>query len=162
MSDTPPAATGMAALGSTHSQPALFVTRAINRILRAQAPGRILTDDLVPTRERESALRRLGLVAEAELDHVTLQINVLMIDSGHTTLRMRTGLNGGVKTEMGGVSSHGARSARTMPTRHHYNHHRPHTWLGGPTLAERVRNITGRTISAFACACSSASRWGSV
>lgn len=60
----------MAALGSTHSQHALFVTQAINRILRAGHSGRILTDDLVPTRERESVLCRLDLVTEAELDHV--------------------------------------------------------------------------------------------
>ncbi|WP_439591368.1 integrase core domain-containing protein, partial [Microbacterium sp.] len=27
---------------------------------------------------------------------------------------------------------------------HHYNHHRPHTGLGGSTPAERVHNLTGK------------------
>ncbi|MBD5381179.1 integrase core domain-containing protein, partial [Clavibacter sp.] len=26
---------------------------------------------------------------------------------------------------------------------HHYNHHRPHTGIGGLTPAERVHNLTG-------------------
>lgn len=29
---------------------------------------------------------------------------------------------------------------------HHYNHHRPHTALGGSTPAQRVRNLTGKNI----------------
>ncbi|HWL76458.1 integrase core domain-containing protein, partial [Microbacterium sp.] len=29
---------------------------------------------------------------------------------------------------------------------HHYNHHRPHTGLGGSTPAERVHNLTGKNI----------------
>ncbi|MGX1694517.1 integrase core domain-containing protein, partial [Microbacterium keratanolyticum] len=27
---------------------------------------------------------------------------------------------------------------------HHYNHHRPHTALGGSTPADRVHNLTGK------------------
>lgn len=36
-----------------------------------------------------------------------------------------------------------ARSATYAAWLHHYNHHRPHTGIGGSTPAERVHNLTG-------------------
>ena len=36
-----------------------------------------------------------------------------------------------------------ARAATYPAWLHHYNHHRPHTGIGGLTPAERVHNLTG-------------------
>ena len=41
-------------------------------------------------------------------------------------------------------SSDAARAATYDDWLHHYNHHRPHTGLGGLTPAERVHNLTGK------------------
>lgn len=41
-------------------------------------------------------------------------------------------------------SSDAARAATYDEWLHHYDHHRPHTGLGGSTPAERVHNLTGK------------------
>lgn len=41
-------------------------------------------------------------------------------------------------------SSEAEREAAYEHWLHHYNHHRPHTGLGGSTPAERVHNLTGK------------------
>lgn len=39
--------------------------------------------------------------------------------------------------------SDAARAATYADWLHHYNHHRPHTGIGGLTPAQRVHNVTG-------------------
>jgi transposase InsO family protein len=41
-------------------------------------------------------------------------------------------------------SSDEARAATYDAWLHHYNHHRPHTGIGGSTPADRVHNLTGK------------------